>query len=124
MHSSAPTFRKKLAVMLGLGALLAACSILVPSHPIVPIVITIEAQTLPITKTLAWSASTNADSYIVTQDGNPAGTPTTTSQSITLTTAGPHTFTVAAKNVWGTSSATPLTVNVVLPSQPTGLGIS
>ena len=112
--------------IVGLGLLaLVACSVLTPNPTPLPIpgVVTLYAQTLPITKTLTWIASANADSYVVTQDGTQIGTPTAITQPITITTVGSHTFTVAAKNIWGTSAATPLTVNVVLPSTPTGLGI-
>ncbi len=110
--------------IVGLGLLaLVACSVLTPTPTPLPGVVTLYAQTLPITKTLTWIASANADSYVVTQDGTQIGTPTAITQPITITTVGSHTFTVAAKNIWGTSAATPLTVNVVLPSTPTGLGI-
>lgn len=110
--------------MVGLGmAVLVACSVLSPSKPNLPGMITIYAQTLPITKTLTWDASANTDSYIVTQDTAQIGTPTVTTQSVTITAVGSHTFTVAAKNLWGTSTATALTVNVVLPTVPSGLGI-
>lgn len=122
MNLCAPKFVRMWMVGLGLVALL-ACSVLSPSKPNLPGVITIYAQTLPITKTLVWDVTPNADSYIVTQDAAQIGTPTATSQSITITSVGGHTFTVAAKNIWGTSTPTSLTVNVALPTAPTGMGI-
>lgn len=122
MNLFAPKSVKMWTVGLGM-AVLVACSVLGPKPPVLPGIITIYAQTLPITKTLVWDVTPNADSYIVTQDAVQIGTPTVTTQSVTIASVGSHTFTVAAKNIWGTSTATALTVNVVLPTVPTGLGI-
>lgn len=85
--------------------------------------VTLEAQSLPITKTLAWDASVNATSYTVTLDGTVIGNPVTTSQAFSIPTLGVHTFTVTASNLFGTSASATLTVNVVLPTVPSGLKI-
>ena len=88
-----------------------------------PLVITIHAQSLPVTKTLAWDAPSDAVSYIVTQDGVTSGSPTATTQPITITTVGSHTFTVTAVNLWGSSAPASLTVNVVLPGKPANVKV-
>lgn len=83
----------------------------------------IYAQSLPITKTVAWdanAASDNVTSYTLRLD---TGTPSTvvppaTTGTVTFTTAGTHTITVTATNVWGTSPPATLVVNVVVPGAP------
>lgn len=85
-------------------------------------VTTIYAQSLPITKTVVWDPNPATDQvtlYTVTLDGTTIGTPTTPSQQFTVTTAGAHTLTVSATNLWGTSPATALAINVKLPDKPT-----
>ena len=86
-----------------------------------PVEITLEAQTLPITKTLAWDPNPAADAvtnYTVRQDGVVLGNPTGTTQAVTFTTVGTHTLTVTATNLWGTSAPATLVVNVVVPAVP------
>ena len=93
------------------------------------VVVTVEAQTLPITKTFAWDAPAvdathgAADSYIAKLDGVQVGTPTTTSQSVTFTTLGSHVLSTTSVNLWGMSSPALLTVNVVPPGSPTNTRI-
>lgn len=116
----------KRLLLLGLAVLIVtACSLfLKPSAPWVPGTITLEAQTLPITKTLAWDANPASDAvtnYVVRLDGVIIGSPVTTTQLFTITTLGSHTLAVRAVNLWGESVDTTLTVNVVLPAKPTGL---
>jgi hypothetical protein len=87
----------------------------------IPGVITLEAQTLPITKTLAWDADPVTDAvtnYTVALDGATVGQPSGTTQAVTFATQGLHTITVTATNVWGVSSPSTLTVNVKLPTTP------
>lgn len=84
-------------------------------------VITIFAQALPVTKTVAWDPNAATDqvtNYTVMLDAIVIGNPTGTSQSVTFTTAGAHTLAVTATNVWGTSAPTSLAVNVVVPAAP------
>jgi PKD repeat protein len=87
-----------------------------------PARLVLSAQTLPVTKTLAWTdADTSITSYTVTLDGAVAGNPTTQSQSVTFTTAGTHTLTVTATNVWGTSAPATLTVDIAVPTVPANM---
>lgn len=82
----------------------------------------IYAQSLPLTKTFAWTDDPTADpatSHTVTLDG--AVIPSTTAQStpFTVTTLGAHVLTVSETNVWGTSPAATLNINVKVPAAPT-----
>lgn len=104
-----------LFVALAILALIACADLLRPGRPGGGGLVTLEAQTLPITKTLVWDAGANADSYVVVQDGAQIGTPAALTQSITISTLGQHTFSVTSVNLWGTSTPTTLTVNVVSP---------
>lgn len=92
-----------------------------------PFIVTVHAQTLPATKTLAWDcASCAADGvtgFQVTLDGATAGTPTGMTQAVTFTTAGAHTLTVRSVNLWGTSTPATLQVNVVVPTAPANMRI-
>lgn len=96
-----------------------------PSSP--SLGVTVEAQTLPVTKLLVWDPyppTQMITSFTVTLDGTVIAQPTNFSNpgvNVTFTTAGAHTITVTAFNIWGGSSAAQLDVNVVLPSKPTGL---
>lgn len=118
---------KRIAIVCLVALGLVACSLFVTKPPIpVPGVVTVYAQTLPVTKTLAWDANAAADAvtnYTVKLDGVVVGTPTTPSQAITFAAVGPHTLTVVAVNVWGVSAPATLTVNVVLPAAPANLRI-
>lgn len=113
---------KRWLVILSVAAL-GACAFLTHSSNVNLGVVTLEAQSLPITKTLAWDAPTTgtpADSYIVKQDGTQIGTPTGTTQPITITTLGSHTFTIqSVSTLWGAGGTATLTVNVVVPNAPT-----
>lgn len=89
-----------------------------------PGVIELDAQTLPITKTVAWDADPASDAvlnYTVALDGTVVEQPTGTTQAVTFTTQGLHTITVTATNVWGTSGTGTATVNVKLPTTPANL---
>jgi hypothetical protein len=88
-----------------------------------PFGVVLYAQTLPVTKTLAWDASANTDSYVVRLDGTSIGTPTGTTQAFTVTTVGPHSLSVQSVNLWGQSSVTTLAFTVVLPGAPTNTRI-
>ena len=77
------------------------------------------AQSLPVTKTLAWDANPVAEGvlhYTVTMDGVLVGAPTATTQAVTFTTPGAHTLTVSATNQWDTGPASTLLVTVVIPT--------
>lgn len=93
----------------------------------VPGVLVLEAQTLPLMRTLTWKAPAvdatheAADSYTVSLDGVVVGTPTTLTQVITFATLGPHTVSVTAMNVWSTSPPAVLMVNVAPPNSASGL---
>lgn len=97
-------------------------SILACAVALRPGVITLEAQTLPVTKTFAWDDATavaeGVTNYTVLLDGVVIGSPTVLTQAVTFTTAGTHTLSVSAVNLWGTSPAATLTVNVIVPSKP------
>ena len=88
------------------------------------LVVRLDAQTLPITRTLAWDApiadpNTGAvEFYVVRLDGTEVGRPTATTQSVTFTTLGSHTLTVTAENQWGSSAPVSLTVIVRAPGSP------
>ncbi len=95
------------------------------SHPPIPGpiplpgLLVLEAQTLPLTKTLAWDAedpSLNVTLYTVSLDGAVVGNPTGTTQSVTFTTQGVHTLSVTATNAFGVSAPATLSVNVLLPA--------
>lgn len=89
------------------------------------IIIELEAQSFPVTKTLAWDAAAvdanngPADDYVVKMNGTTIGTPTTTQQQFTLPAAGSYTFTVAARNIWGISADSTLQVNARPPKAVT-----
>lgn len=88
--------------------------------------VTVEAQSLPITRTVAWdanAASDNVTNYVVRLDGVVIGSPTTTSMPFTVTTAGAHTLSVTAVNLWAESAPTTLAFNVVVPSRSANLVI-
>lgn len=81
----------------------------------------VEAQTLPVTKTFAWDANPAGDAvtaYHPALDGVSLGTTTNTSVPFTITSAGPHTLTVTAENLWGISPVATLNFVVVVPSRP------
>ena len=83
----------------------------------------LHAQSLPITKTFLWDAnpaSEGVTSYTVRLDGVAIGTPSTPGQTFTITTAGPHTLSVTAANLWGVGPTSSLAFTVVLPSAPSG----
>jgi len=89
-------------------------------------VVTLEAQSLPITKTVAWdanAASDNVTHYVVRLDGVIIGSPTATSMLFTVTTVGAHTLSVTAVNLWDSSAPTTLAFNVVVPSRSVNLVI-
>jgi len=92
----------------------------------VPGVVTLEAQSLPITRTLAWDANALSDMvthYVVRQDGAVLGSPTGTTQTVTITTLGMHTFAVRAVSLWGESVDAVLVVNVVVPGTVRNIAI-
>ena len=102
--------------------LLAACAIWPPSNS--GLFVTIEAQSLPIARTVLWDANATSDAitnYVVRLDNTIVGSPVGTSQPITITTLGTHTVSVVAVNLWGTSAPTTLTINVVAPAQVVNL---
>ena len=112
---------KRLLVVLLIGGIIAACATFWPTPP--PI-LTVYAQTLPITKTVAWDANPVSDAvtgYVVRLDGVVVGSPTGLTQAVTFTTAGAHTLAVRAVNLWGESVDTTLAVNVVVPVKPTNV---
>lgn len=110
----------RLALVLSVVALVFCAGKLPPVFP--SGTVTIEAQTLPITKTVSWTAPPGTiDSYTVRLDGAVVGSPTGTSQAVTFTTLGLHTITVVATNIWASSPPGTLTVNVAPPSAPTNL---
>lgn len=83
----------------------------------------LHAQSLPITKTFTWDAnpaSEQVTSYTVRLDGVVIGTPATPGQPFTIATAGAHTLSVTAANVWGVGPTATLAFTVVLPSAPNG----
>jgi len=119
---------KRRLSFLGIVLILVACASLIRT-PITPIVmgpIVLQAQALPIAVTVTWDASPASDqvtNYIVRMDGVIVGSPTGIEQPVTITTAGPHTFTVVAVNLWATSPPGTLVVDVRVPGSPGGLGI-
>ena len=117
--------KRLLLALLVLG--LVACSLIFTKPPIpIPGMVTIYAQTLPITKTLVWDANAPTDAvtnYTVRLDGAVAGSPTAPSQAVTFTTVGAHVLTVTATNLWGTSTPATLTVNVAPPASSANLRI-
>lgn len=118
--------KKKWWIGLPLAAILIVLSWLLLGMPVV----VLSAQSLPLTRTLAWDAPvvdathTAADSYIVRLDGTTIGTPTTTTQSVTFQTAGAHTLTVQSVNTWGAGGTATLNVLVLVPAAPGNLRIN
>ena len=89
-------------------------------------VVTLRAQTLPIQRTVAWDANPAGDgvtNYVVRLDGVVVGSPTGTTQAISITALGAHAVSVAAVNTWAESAPAVLNINVVGPGKPTGLKI-
>lgn len=89
-----------------------------------PGVITIHAQSLPVTKTVAWDANPASDAivnYTVTLDAGPPVNTANVTQAVIFATAGTHVIHLTATNLWGTSPETTLTVNVVMPARPTSI---
>ena len=85
-----------------------------------------QAQSLPVTRTVEWDASPAADNtidYTVTFDGVVVGTTANTSLPVTFSSLGAHTLTVTARNVWGTGPAGVLNVVVSAPGAATGIRI-
>lgn len=123
---------KKPLLTFGLLTLI-ACATFAPVQ-FSPSTIVIHAQTLPITRTLAWTQTdaitANVTSYRVVLDAATpisvlpcAPDPATCQQPLTFTTAGAHTVTVVAVGLWGDSATASLAVNVVLPGKATSLTI-
>ena len=84
----------------------------------------VSAQSLPVTKTLAWDPNPPAEGvlhYTVTMDGVIVGSPTATTQAVIFTTPGAHTLTVSATNQWDTGPASPLVVTVIIPTMTVNL---
>lgn len=108
-------------LILFLFIVLAGCAWLFnapPTGPIFPGEVTILAQSLPVTKTIQWDANPATDEvthYNPKLDGASLGQPTGTSVQATFTTQGPHTLTVSATNIWGTSAEATLHVVVKIP---------
>lgn len=105
--------------------LVGAClSKTIPTPVPLPGEIVLNAQTLPLTKTLVWDPSVvdathpPPDNYVVTLDGVTIGSPVGTSILVTFTTPGAHAITVAAVDMWGSSAAVPLAVKVNVPNDP------
>ena len=89
-----------------------------------PLVVTVEAQSLPIDRTVAWDANAASDGvthYTVTLDATLVGSPTGLTQVVTFASAGSHTIQLRAVNGWGASAPATLTVNVVVPASPANL---
>jgi hypothetical protein len=117
---------KRLTLVLGILAIVWACASLLPKPPTLPGVITLYAQSLPKTMTVAWDANPvtdNVTNYVVRLDGVVIGSPTATSLPFTITTAGTHTLAVRAVNLWAESPDSTLVINVIVPAKPTRLRI-
>lgn len=119
---------KRRLTVLAILLVLVACAtwIRTPLPPIVGGPIVLEAQALPINAIVAWTANPTSDqvlNYIVRLDGVIVGSPTGIEQPITITTAGIHTITVVAVNLWATSPPGTLVVDVRVPGSPGGLAI-
>lgn len=97
---------------------LAACALLVKS----PAVVTIYAQSFPVTRSLAWDASPvdathpAPTAYEVRLDGTLIGTTPTLAQTFTIASGVNHTFTVTATGTWGNAPAASLAVIVSVPN--------
>lgn len=116
---------RRLAIIVTLGILVAFCSHLV--KPPLPLnVLTVYAQSLPVTKALTWTANPASDAvsnYTVRLDATVVGSPVAPTQQVTFTSQGSHNLSVTATNTWGVSSPGTLTVNVVVPGAPGGLNL-
>jgi hypothetical protein len=97
--------------------------------PLAACTVTVNAQTLPASAHVNWPPNPAGDqvtAYNLTLDANtPIVVPPTLDascscirQQITITTAGSHTITLTATNIWGTSLPATLTFNVVVASRP------
>lgn len=117
---------RRLILVLCVLVFATACALFTgkPGVPMMPGMVIMEAQSLPITKTLSWTdADATITGYSVTLDGVVIGTPTVKSQSVTFTTLGNHTLIVTALNTFGATPSAPLVVVVQLPTAPTALTI-
>ena len=115
--------KRFLALLIGV-AVLVACTLTWLPMPSDFVVVTLEAQTLPVTKTVAWDANAASDAitnYVVRLDGTTVGSPVGTTQLVTFTSLGTHTITVIAQNLWGVSLPATLVVNVISPSTPANI---
>jgi hypothetical protein len=115
---------KRSLILTALLLVIVACATFMPKPPALSGVITIEAQSLPIARTVAWDANAPGDAvinYVVRLDGVVIGSPTGTTQAISITTLGVHVVAVRAVNAWGESVDATLTVNVVAPAKPANL---
>ena len=89
-------------------------------------IVVIHAQSLPITKTVAWDPNPAADNVTQYNLGLDAGPRTAilapvTTGTVIFTTTGLHTIRLNAQNMWGMSPDATLTVNVIVPATPSGL---
>jgi len=115
--------KRLIFLLLGVSILLACTMTWLPTPPNI-FVVTLEAQTLPITKTVAWDANAPADAvtnYVVRLDAAIVGSPVGTTQLVTFTSLGTHTITVVAQNLWGVSAPATLVVNVIAPTTPANI---
>jgi len=115
--------KRFILLLIGVSILLACTVTWLPTPPNI-FVVTLEAQTLPITKTVAWDANAPADAvtnYVVRLDAAIVGSPVGTTQLVTFTSLGTHTITVVAQNLWGLSSPATLVVNVIAPNAPANI---
>jgi hypothetical protein len=120
------TLGTKILTALALLALVAACSVIVPSAPTLPGVPILYAQTFPSSHTLVWTPPpANGDSYIVKLDGVTVGTPTVPTQVITIPTSGPHVITVQSVSViWGAGGIGTYNFAASVPVAPTAFGFT
>jgi hypothetical protein len=117
---------KRYVILFAVLAAIACVTLIGPPSPVVipGVTVTLEAQSLPIARTVVWDANPVTDfvtNYVVRLDGVVIGSPTGTTQPISITSAGPHTVTVVAVNLWGESAPGSFTFNVVVPGQPANL---
>jgi hypothetical protein len=114
---------KRYVILFAVLAAMACATFLRPSAPggLPGGMAVLVAQSLPFSGTLAWDANQASDEvthYVVRQDGVVIGQPTGTTQAVTITTAGPHTWTIVAVNFWASSAPLTYSRNVTVPGVP------
>lgn len=84
-------------------------------------------MTFPINVVVGWDPNPAADavtSYTVFLNGTAVGSPTGTSETVSIPAAGTYTFGVSAVNIWGESDPDTISVAISPAGKPTGIKVT